>query len=247
MAVTLTVLGAGDAFASKGYFQAGYLLDAGGKRILLDAGPTLLAGLKRARLPTNSIDLVLISHLHGDHFAGLPFLILEYLYENPLKRRLTIAGPPQLAERTWALFRNCYPETDPSSVRDQIDFVVLPAAGEVTLAGARVRTMRTPHMTNELSLAFRVTLDGRTVVFSGDSGWTDELIELSTGSDLFLCECTYFESTHLRFHINYPELWDNHTRLTTRRLVITHVGREVLERAAEVKLEMAYDLMVIEV
>ncbi|HLH75585.1 MAG TPA: MBL fold metallo-hydrolase [Candidatus Binataceae bacterium] len=247
MAVTLTVLGAGDAFASKGYFQASYLLDAGEKRVLLDAGPTLLTALKRVRVATNSIDLVLISHLHGDHFAGLPFLILEYLYENPLMRRLTIAGPPKLAERTWTLFRNCYPETDASLVRDRIDFVTMPAGGEVTVAGVPVRTMRTPHMVNETSLAFRVSLGGRTVVFSGDSGWTDELIEFSAGSDLFLCECTYFESTQLRFHINYPELWDNHTRLSTRRLVMTHVGREVLEHAAEVKLEMAHDLMTIQV
>ena len=43
-------------------------------------------------------------------------------------------------------------------------------------------------------------------MFSGDSGWNDELVEFSDGADLFLCECTYFESAHLKFHLNYPLL-----------------------------------------
>src|SRR5580700_2126545 len=103
-AVNLTVLGPGDAFASRGLFQAGYTIEANGKRILMEAGPTLLVSMKRCGISPADIDLILISHLHGDHFAGLPFLILEYMYETPLHKPITIAGPRNLEERTWALF-----------------------------------------------------------------------------------------------------------------------------------------------
>src|SRR5580692_11155828 len=86
MATNVTVLGAGDAFASRGRFQAGYVIDGGGCQILMDAGPTLLSSMKRLGLSPGDLDVVLISHLHGDHFGGLPFLILEYLYETPRRR-----------------------------------------------------------------------------------------------------------------------------------------------------------------
>ena len=89
----VTVLGAGDAFASGGRFQAGYVIEAGGAHILMEAGPTLLPGLKRAGIDPVDIDCILISHLHGDHFAGLPFLMLQYMWESPRRRILTIAGP----------------------------------------------------------------------------------------------------------------------------------------------------------
>jgi ribonuclease BN (tRNA processing enzyme) len=248
MASSVTVLGAGDAFASKGRFQAGYVIDSGGMRILMDAGPTLLPSMKRLGLSPAELDLVLISHLHGDHFSGLAFLILEYLYETPRRRRLTLAGPPCLEERTWALFRSMYPESDTSEVARQLNFVVLEPARTRTLnAEVAVQSIRTPHTKKDISLAYRVNIGGKTIVFSGDTGWTDDLISLSAGADLFLCECTYFDQSELDFHISYAHFATQLHRFSPRRLVLTHIGGEVLDRAPEVTVEMANDGMVIEV
>jgi ribonuclease BN (tRNA processing enzyme) len=68
-------------------------------------------------------------------------------------------------------------------------------------------------------------------------------VEFSDGADLFLCECTYFESAHLKFHINYPQLIANRDKFKVRRMVLTHLGREVLSREDEIALEMGYDGM----
>jgi ribonuclease BN (tRNA processing enzyme) len=108
---------------------------------------------------------------------------------------------------------------------------------------ARVATIRTPHTKPDVSLALRVTVGGKSLAFSGDSGWTDELLGISAGADLFLCECTYFESNHLDFHLNYPIIERNHSRFTAKRMILTHLGREVLERRGDVGIEMADDLM----
>jgi ribonuclease BN (tRNA processing enzyme) len=97
------------------------------------------------------------------------------------------------------------------------------------------------------SLAFRIEIGGRMIVFSGDSGWTEDLVPFTAGADLFLCECTYFESEHLDFHLNYPLLAKARDRLQVKRMVLTHLGREVLDRAPEVAIEMASDGMRIEV
>jgi ribonuclease BN (tRNA processing enzyme) len=108
--------------------------------------------------------------------------------------------------------------------------------------------MRTPHMKPpETSLALRLGINNRTIVFSGDSGWTDEIVTFSAGADLFLCECTYFDSTELDFHMNYPGLSANRQRFNVGRMLLTHIGREVLDRMNDVELETAHDGMKIQI
>lgn len=245
--VTVTLLGTGDAFASFGRSQSGYLIDAPGGRILMEAGPGLLPALKTNGIAPDSFDLLLISHLHGDHFGGLPFLFLDYMWETPRKRVLTIAGPPRLEERTWLLMRTMFPHFELDKIKRKLKFVVLEPGSSTRLGKFKVRAIRSPHTKPEISLSLRIDGGGKSIVFSGDSGWNDELVELSAGADLFLCECTYYESTELNFHLNYPLLAANRGKFKVRRMVLTHLGREVLSRADEIALEMGYDGMKIEI
>ena len=123
--VTVTLLGTGDAFASFGRSQAGYLIDAPAGRILMEAGPGLMQALKGGGISTDSFDLLLISHLHGDHFGGLPFLILDYMWETRRKKVLTIAGPAKLEERTWILMRTMFPHFELDKIKHKLKFAVL--------------------------------------------------------------------------------------------------------------------------
>jgi ribonuclease BN (tRNA processing enzyme) len=245
--VTVTLLGTGDAFASFGRSQSGYLIDAPGGRILMEAGPGLLPALKSNGIAPDSFDLLLISHLHGDHFGGLPFLILDYMWETPRKKMLTIAGPPKLEERTWLLMRTMFPHFELDKIKRKLKFVVLEPGSSTRLGKFKVSAIRSPHTRPDISLSLRIDGGGKSIVFSGDSGWNDGLVELSAGADLFLCECTYYESTHLNFHLNYPLLAANRDKFKVRRMVLTHLGREVLNRADEIAIEMGYDGMKIEI
>src|ERR1700719_4756687 len=246
--ITVTLLGTGDAFASFGRSQAGYLIDVpNAGRILMEAGPGLLPALKGNRIPTDSFDLLLISHLHGDHFGGLPFLILEYMWETRRKKVLTIAGPAKLEERTWQLMRTMFPHFELDKIKHKLKFVVLEPGTSARLGKFKVSAIRSPHTKPDISLSLRVDGGGKSIVFSGDSGWNDELVELSDGADLFLCECTYFESAQLTFHMNYPQLAANRDKFKVRRMVLTHLGREVLSREDEIALEMGYDGMKIKI
>ena len=243
----VTILGAGDAFASHGSCPACYVIEGEGHTILMEAGPALLPLLKRAGFAPASFDLALISHLHGDHFAGLPFLILEYMWESELKKTLTIAGPRRLEQRTWTLFENMFSHFPEEKVARHLKFEVLEAGVSYDFGAIKVATMRTPHTSPDVSLAFRITLGGKTIVFSGDTGWTDELVPFCDGADLFICECTYFDSTHLDFHLNYPLIAQQRSRFNVGRMVLTHLGREVYAHQSEVKIELAFDGMQIEV
>jgi len=211
--------------------------------VLLDCGVTTLAALKRDGIPSSAIDAVLISHLHGDHFAGLPFLFLEYVYVEPRTRPLRIAGPPGTEARVHELFRAMYRDASADPLPYPLEFVELQPGVPVDVAGARVDSFRVPHTENELSLGLRVETEGRSILYSGDTGWTDELVRQSEGTDLFICECCFYE-TRLDFHLDYPRLEENHERFGTRRLILTHFGREVLARR-DLELELAHDGLVV--
>jgi ribonuclease BN (tRNA processing enzyme) len=246
--VTVTLLGTGDAFSSYGRAQAGYLIDVPGNGgILLEAGPAVLTELKQNGRTTNDFDFLIVSHLHGDHFGGLPFLLLEYMFETRRKKVLTIAGPPDLEERTLRMMATMFAHYSIDKLRPKLKWVVLQPGGSTRMGKYRVRAIRSPHTKPDISLSVRIDGGGKSVVFSGDSGWNDELVKLSDGADLFICECTYFESSELTFHLNYPLLAANRDKFNVRRMVLTHLGREVLNHENEIAIEMGFDGMKIEI
>src|SRR6185369_48202 len=103
--VQVTVLGGGDAFCSGANLNAAYLVESAQSTFLVDCGPTVLYALKKQGIDTARIDFVIVSHLHGDHFGGIPFLLLEYMYERPRTRPLVVLGPPGIEDRVRSAFR----------------------------------------------------------------------------------------------------------------------------------------------
>ncbi len=244
--VRVVVLGSGDAFGSGGRAHSAYLVVAPSATFLLDCGPTVLQALKRDGYDPAAIDFVLLSHLHGDHFGGVPFLLMEYLYEHPRTRPLTVYGPPGTAPRLAALFEALYEH----SARQQLPFPfdvieVIPGTAFVT-GDVTVLPFAVPHASEMVCLGYRVEVAGRSVLYSGDSGWTEEFVTRARGVDLFLCECSTFEPRMPDFHLSYREIAQRARDFGCRRLVLTHLGSEPLGRLAEISFECARDGMTID-
>ena len=102
------ILGCGDAFGSGGRLQSSYLVESDDRLFLLDCGPTALLALKRAGFDPRRLDAIMVSHLHGDHFGGLPFFLIDYLYRQPKNDPLLIAGPPGTETKVRQLFNLMY-------------------------------------------------------------------------------------------------------------------------------------------
>lgn len=243
-AVRVVFLGAGDAFGAGGRCMAAYLLEAPGSTILVDCGPTALLSLKRQGLTADAVDGIVVSHFHGDHFAGIPFLLLEYLFERPRRRPLTIAGPPGTEEHTRQIFSAMYPDLATRPLPFPIRYVDLAPDTPSVIAGTTVAPFRVPHQERGISLGFRLQVASRTILYSGDSGWTEAFVAQSRDADLFICECCFFE-TRVDFHLDYPRIAANRSRFGCRRLILTHIGREVLARLAEVGEEVGEDGLVV--
>src|SRR3989304_4081680 len=102
----MTFLASGNAFASGERYWSSFLANG---RYLFDAPPTLLPHLKRIGSPLTDIEVIFLSHFHGDHFMGLPFLFLEYIYLTERRDDLFIVGPPGVEAKIKEFARQCYP------------------------------------------------------------------------------------------------------------------------------------------
>ncbi len=213
---------------------------------LLDCGPTSLLALKREGLTAADVDHIFLSHLHGDHFAGLPFLLIANVYDSPRTRPLHVVGPPGTEQRIMDLYRAMYRDIS----RRPLPFALecTETAGNETLDfdGMSVSAFQVPHQEHEISLGLKVYSEGKKVLYSGDTGWTETLVEQSQDTDLFICECCFFE-TRMDFHLDYPRIAENRDRFGCKRLILTHIGREVASRLGDVECEISSDRMVVEV
>lgn len=243
--VRVTVLGSGDAFGAGGRLNSAYLVESAGATFLVDCGTTVLQALKRAGVDPARIDFVVLSHLHGDHFGGVPFLFMDFLYESRRARPITIYGPPTTERRVRALFGALYERQARDPLPFGVTYVDMPSPGPRTAHGVTVQAFAVPHVSELVCYGYRISVGGCTIVYSGDSAWTDEFVALTKGTDLFICECSTFE-TQLGIHVSYPEIAARAATLGCRRLVLSHLGAEPLRRRGEISLEIAEDGMVIE-
>ena len=103
MAVTVRFVGTGDSFGSGGRFQTCILVDGPHSRVAIDFGTSSLIALAQQGIEHSSIDAILLTHLHGDHCGGVPFLLIDAMLGAKRTRALTIAGPHDLEGRLGAI------------------------------------------------------------------------------------------------------------------------------------------------
>lgn len=237
--IQLQFLGTGDAFGSGGRFQTCLLLRGAGDACLIDCGASSLIAMKRARVDPSEIGWVLLSHLHGDHFGGLPFLILDGQFSRRT-RPLVVAGPPGTRARTEAAMEVFFPGSSRISRRFTIEFVELAERVASAVGPATATPFEVAHASGAPSYALRVEYGGKVIVYSGDTEWTESLVEATRGADLFVCEAYFFEKK-IKYHLDYRTLRDQRERLGCRRLILTHMSKDMLDRLAESEIESATD------
>jgi ribonuclease BN (tRNA processing enzyme) len=236
-------LGSGDAFGNGGRFQACIWIRTAGFQALLDCGATSLLALRRWGIDPSQIDAVLVSHFHGDHFGGVPYLVLDGQFRKRT-RPLTIAGPRTVEDRTHGSMEEAFAGSSRTAQRFEIRYVELgPAASAVGPLG--VRALPVAHTPGSEAVGLRVEVGGRTIAYSGDSEWTDSLRELAAGADLFIAEAYSFEK-RIPYHLSYRALDEHLASLGAKRVILTHFGPEMLERLADVRLQVASDGLEIE-
>ncbi len=240
----IVFIGTSDAFGAGGRRQSAVLVRGDRGALLMDCGGTTGSGMAEMGIERDEIDTILVSHFHADHFGGIPQFLLGALYEDERSHALELAGPPDIEARVRALCRGMGHGIEDREWSFPIRFTEVPPGSQHEIGPARVRSFETRHQLEAHPHGYRLSLGSRTVVYSGDTGWFDELPQHAGGADLFVCECTLHHEC-FDFHLNLDQLMENRDRFDVGSLVLTHLGEEMAQRRGQCELDTADDGLMI--
>ena len=244
MTVRVQFLGSGSAFSDGARANAAIHVTAPGVSLLLDCGGSALPAIKKQIDPA-TIDAIAVTHLHGDHFGGIPFLVIEQHFTGR-KKPIVVGGPPSLEQRLRAAEQALYPDFfGPVTLGFPFSTVVL-RSEPTELGGAHVTALPVRHVRLAEPHGLRVEVGGKLIAYSGDARWTEHLAAVAKGADLFICEATFFERDDPS-HISYRTLMAHRKEIDAKRIILTHLGAETLAHLSDLELEYSIDGMSIEI
>jgi ribonuclease BN (tRNA processing enzyme) len=241
----LRFIGCGDAFGSGGRYNTCFHLTGERCNFLIDCGASSLPALKRQGVVCDDIDLILITHFHGDHFGGLPFLLLDAQFTRRT-RPLVIAGPEGIEMRLKQVMEALF---ESSSKRKRgFDLGLVALKPETTQSFGAVNVTPFPVVHGESGgpfLAYRVEAEARVIAYTADTEWTETLIPLGRDADLFVAEASYYERV-VKNHLSLKTLEAHLSEIKPKRLILTHMSDDMLGRLDTLDYEAASDGMVVE-
>ena len=242
----ITFAGTGDAFGSGGRFNTCFHVVAEPQTFLIDCGASSLIALNRLNIDLNAIGTIFITHLHGDHFGGLPFFLLDAQFVHRREQPLTIAGPPGMRERLAQAQEVLFTRSSKNKWAFDLDIVEMQTGIESIVHGVAVTPFEMDHFSGAPSHALRMACDGKILTYSGDTEWVDALVPAADGADLFICEC-YGHGGRAPFHLDHDTLVDKRHLFNVRRMLITHMGPTMLANLSDSEFEAAHDGMTVDV
>jgi len=242
----IQLLGTGDAFCSGGRFQTCFLAKVPDYCFLIDFGATSLLAMKSRSIDSNLIDGIIISHFHGDHFGGLPYFLLDANFTKQRTKTLTIVGPPGVAVRVGEMTTALYPGVDLNSLSFEILYIEFMENEQISLGPLELKAIPVQHVPESHPHGLRIKYQDTTLAFSGDTGWTDNLFSIADGADLFICECNFF-STEMPSHMNYQRIMTEKNNFKCKRIILSHLGPEMLDNLESCTIECSEDGLTIEI
>ena len=196
--------------------------------------------MKRFGVDPLLVDTILLTHLHGDHFGGLPFFIMESQYVSGRRKPLVVAGPPGLEARIFEAMEVLYPGSSQTHREFTLELVEFTNEDATTIEPLVVIPYSVVHPSGAPSYALRVACDGKVIAYSGDTEWTGALVQAAHEADLFICDCYFFEKGGW-YHLDYQTLMNHRTELECRRLILTHMNDDMLRKLGSLNAEGAED------
>ncbi len=233
-------VGSGDAFGSGGRFQTCIALRTADDLFLVDCGTSSLIAMRQQQIDPRDVSKVLITHLHGDHFGGLPFFLLDAQLVSKRTAPLTLVGPPGFEDRLMRAMEVLFPGSSRVEPNFDVRFLELKPRTPTQVDQVEVTAYPAAHFSGAPSYSLRVKVEEKVFVYSGDTQWTDTLVEASHEADLFVCESYVFDG-EVPLHNSYRTIMKHRSRLTCKRIILTHMSEDVLRRKDEVELPTAQD------
>lgn len=240
----LQFVGCGDAFGSGGRFNTCFHVTGNDVSFLIDCGASALPAMKRLDIPRDEIDLILITHFHGDHFAGLPFFLLDAQFVRR-SRPLVIAGPHGIAERLRQAMEVLFEHSSRTTPRFELSVVALEAGERRSFGEVTVTPFPVVHgESGGPFFAYRIEAEGKVIAYSADTEWTETLIPAARHADLFIAEAYYYDKV-VKNHLSLKTLEAHLPEIDARRLILTHMSDDMLARLDSLPYTAAEDGMMV--
>ncbi len=165
------------------------------------------------------------------------------ILDGQFKRRtrpLVVVGPPGVEARVREAMEVFFPGSTRVERKFDTCFVELADRVPVEVGPVRVTGFGVAHESGAPPFALRVAGEGKVVAYSGDTEWTESLIDAARGADLFIAEALFYDK-QVKYHLDLATLLQHRSRLDCRRLVVTHMGEDMLARLADLTVEAAED------
>jgi ribonuclease BN (tRNA processing enzyme) len=241
----LRFVGCGDAFGSGGRANTCFHVVGRAVNFLIDCGASSLPALKRQGIVRDAIDLVLITHFHGDHFAGLPFLLLDAQFSRRT-RPLVIAGPEGIEMRLTQVMEALFENSSKTKQRFDLSVVALRPGEKRSFGAVDVTPYPVVHGdSGGPFLGYRIETEGRIIAYSADTEWTETLVPLGRDADLFIAEAYYYDRI-VKNHLALATLEAHLAEIRPKRLILTHMSDDMLGRLETLGHTAASDGMVVE-
>ncbi|MBU4193737.1 MAG: hypothetical protein KKE56_02995 [Actinobacteria bacterium] len=218
MSIEVTVLGSSGGYAGAGKACSGYLLRHGKSSLVLDIGSGSLANLL-GQVPADGLGGLAITHMHYDHYVDIYGLATARRFWESKLPPLPLLAPPGAMDVIGSPIR----ESSRTRFFECFEVGEHRAGERREIASFELVALPARHMAE--SFAFKVTVGGRTVCYSGDSDTCDSLLELAGGVDLFICESTFTSEVPSKEpgHLYASEAGDIATRAGAGSLMLTHL------------------------
>jgi len=230
----LTVIGSGDAFGSGGRLQTSFHIRDGNSRFLIDCGASTLIGMHREGLDPCEVDTIFISHLHGDHFSGLVWWKIHAHHTVRRQQKLTLVGPVGLEKRLYEACEVLFPGSGRLPPRFEIEFIEFEAEQPIEVNGTGLTAFTGNHPSGALSASLRLTRGAKTLSYSGDTEWVDDLIKCAHGADLFITECYSYDQVQVPYHLSWQVLSEKIGLLGAKRVMLTHMNLNMLTHSGSI-------------
>jgi ribonuclease BN (tRNA processing enzyme) len=237
----LRFVGCGDAFGSGGRFNTCFHLTGERTNALVDCGASSLIAMKRLGIVTNDIQAILVTHFHADHFGGIPFFMLDAQFFTKRTRPLVVAGPAGLRDWYVRVMETGFPGSSETQPRFPLELRELAPRETARVAGMDVTPFPVRHGNpGGPFYALRVATEGKVFCYTGDTEWTEALVDAARDADLFVAEA-YFRDKRVKLHLDLATLEQHLPRIRPKRLVLTHMSDDMLARRAGLGYETAED------
>jgi len=241
----LQFVGCGDALGSGGRYNTCFHLTSDKVNCLIDCGASSLPALKKLGIARDGIDLILITHFHGDHFAGLPFLLLDAQFSRR-SRPLVIAGPEGIETRLTQVMEALFEHSSKTKPKFDLSVVALKPEEARSFGAVTVTPYSVVHgASGGPFLGYRIEAEGRVIAYSADTEWTETLIPLAREADLFIAEAYYYDKI-VKNHLSLATLQARLPEIKPKRLVLTHMSDDMLGRLDTLEHTAAHDGMIVE-